>query len=169
MRSASTPSARHTPAPLLLTEAVAILHQGGLVAFPTETVYGLGADALNPAALQRLYRVKGRPGHHPVIVHIPSMEHLEEWAEAIPDTARQLASAFWPGPLTLVLPRTRQVPDAVTGGQETVGIRIPAHPWALAFLQSFNGGIAAPSANRFGRISPTSAIHVRRDLGETRI
>lgn len=146
-------------------EAVAILRRGGLVAFPTETVYGLGADARNPEALARLYKVKGRPADHPVIVHIASAEALAHWASEVPDYARRLAQKFWPGPLTLVLPRAEGVPDAVTGGQSSVGLRVPGHVQALELLQSFGGGIAAPSANRFGKISPTSADHVRADLG----
>lgn len=149
-----------------LQRAVAILKSGGLVAFPTETVYGLGADARNPKALARMYDVKGRPTHHPVIVHLGSVSQLEDWAVDIPPQAYQLAQAFWPGPLTLILKRSLQVPDAVTGGQDTVGIRIPDHPVALALLQAFDGGIAAPSANRFGRLSPTTAAHVQADLGQ---
>lgn len=149
-----------------LQQAVAILKSGGLVAFPTETVYGLGADAENPAALARLYEVKGRPTHHPVIVHLGSAEQLSEWAVEIPSQAYQLAQAFWPGPLTLILKRSPRVPDAVTGGQDTVGIRVPSHPVALALLKAFGGGVAAPSANRFGRLSPTTAAHVQADLGQ---
>lgn len=145
--------------------AVAILKRGGLVAFPTETVYGLGANAESVEALDRLYTVKGRPKGHPVIVHLANLNQLTEWAEAIPDAAWRLAEAFWPGPLTLILNRTARVPDAVTGGQDTVGIRIPDHPVALQLLQAFGGGVAAPSANRFGRLSPTSAAHVQVDLG----
>jgi L-threonylcarbamoyladenylate synthase len=148
-----------------ITDAVTILRRGGLVAFPTETVYGLGADAENPEALKRLYAVKGRPGYHPVIVHLASAEQLQDWAREIPEAAWQLAKAFWPGPLTLILPRSSRVPDAVTGGQDTVGLRVPAHPLAQKLLQAFGGGIAAPSANRFGKLSPTTAPHVRDDLG----
>jgi len=146
--------------------AVALLRQGGLVAFPTETVYGLGADAESPAALDRLYTVKGRPKGHPVIVHLASYEQLENWAVEIPKAAWKLAHAFWPGPLTLVLKRSARVLNAVTGGQDTVGLRVPAHPVALQLLKAFGGGIAAPSANRFGRLSPTRAEHVRADLGD---
>lgn len=155
-------------------EAVAILRRGGLVAFPTETVYGLGADARNPAALARLYKVKGRPVAHPVIVHITSREAMAGWARDIPPFAETLAARFWPGPLTLVLKRAEGVPDAITGGQDTVGLRVPAHPVARELLAAFasnafdsdkSGGIAAPSANRFGRISPTTAAHVHADLG----
>lgn len=145
--------------------AVAILRDGGLVAFPTETVYGLGADAANPAALGRLYAVKGRPVEHPVIVHLADVAQLDEWAREIPTLARALAAACWPGPLTLVLRRTPRVPDAATGGLDTVGLRVPAHPLALELLTAFAGGIAAPSANRFGHVSPTTAAAVRAELG----
>ncbi len=148
-----------------LQQAVAILRGGGLVAFPTETVYGLGADAANPAAMARLYAVKGRPRAHPVIVHLAGIDWLRDWARDVPEYARKLALAFWPGPLTLVLKRAEAVADAVTGGQHTVGVRVPAHPVALALLAAFGAGIAAPSANRFGRVSPTTAAHVREDLG----
>jgi L-threonylcarbamoyladenylate synthase len=150
----------------LLDKAVIILRAGGLVAFPTETVYGLGADAENPEALNRLYRTKGRPKGHPVIVHLASAQQLGDWACDIPANAFRLAESFWPGPLTLILKRSERVPDAVTGGQDTVGIRVPGHPLALQLLQAFGGGIAAPSANRFGRLSPTSARHVQDDLGQ---
>jgi L-threonylcarbamoyladenylate synthase len=135
------------------------------VAFPTETVYGLGADASNPAAVARIYRVKGRPSGHPVIVHIGDVGELPHWASEIPEQASMLAARFWPGPLTLVLRRSLGVRDDLTGGQDTIGVRIPGHPVALKLLREFGGGIAAPSANRFGRISPTTAEHVRRDLG----
>jgi L-threonylcarbamoyladenylate synthase len=157
----------NVPAPVreLIPAAVAVLQAGGLVAFPTETVYGLGADAENPAALDRLYTVKGRPKGHPVIVHVADVSQLSHWACEIPEQAYQLAQAFWPGPLTLILKRNPRVPDAVTGGQDTVGLRVPDHPVALALLQAFGGGIAAPSANRFGRVSPTTAVHVQADLG----
>ena len=146
-------------------EAVAVLRRGGLVGFPTETVYGLGADARNPEALARLYKVKGRPAKHPVIVHIARAADLDQWAREIPLYAQKLADAFWPGPLTLVLKRADGVADAITGGQDTVGVRAPSHPLAQELLQAFGGGIAAPSANRFGRVSPTQADHVRADLG----
>ena len=161
-----------------LGDAVAILQRGGLVAVPTETVYGLGADARNPAALARLYKVKGRPDTHPVIVHIADAEGIDEWAREIPDYARALAARFWPGPLTLVLKRAQgehAVLDEVTGGQDSVGLRVPSHPVAMQLLQALsfqhgeNGphyfGLAAPSANRFGRVSPTQAEHVQADLG----
>jgi L-threonylcarbamoyladenylate synthase len=149
-----------------IARAVAILERGGLVAFPTETVYGLGADASNDAAVARIYRVKGRPAGHPLIVHIGTAAKLDEWARDIPDSARRLARRFWPGPLTLVLKRSASVHDVVTGGQDTIGLRVPGHPLALELLGAFGGGIAAPSANKFGRISPTTAEHVRRDLGD---
>jgi L-threonylcarbamoyladenylate synthase len=161
--------------------AVAVLAQGGLVAFPTETVYGLGADALDGAAVARIFALKGRPADHPLIVHLPAPDHpspaawralLVPWADPVPDSAVALAAAFWPGPLTLVLRRAAAVPDAVTGGLPTVGLRVPAHPLAQALLRGFAAlrypapaGVAAPSANRFGRISPTSAQHVRDEFG----
>ena len=148
-----------------IQEAAAILRRGGLVALPTETVYGLGADAANPAAVARIFAAKGRPADHPVIVHLGNVSQLEQWATDIPDSAYTLAQAFWPGPLTLILKRHASVSDAVTGGQDTIGLRIPGHPIALALLNAFGGGIAAPSANRFGRISPTTAAHVREELG----
>jgi L-threonylcarbamoyladenylate synthase len=149
-----------------IADAAAVLRAGGLVAFPTETVYGLGADAANPDALDRLYRVKGRPKGHPVIVHVAHTEQLDELAEDLPDIARTFARACWPGPLTLVVrKRAARVADAATGGRPTVGIRIPDHPVALALLDAFGGGVAAPSANRFGKVSPTTAAHVRTDLG----
>jgi L-threonylcarbamoyladenylate synthase len=148
-----------------VSDAVAVLRRGGLVAFPTETVYGLGADAENVDALARLYRVKRRPASHPVIVHLADVSALGDWATTIPRGARALANECWPGPLTLVLPRHDRVPDAVTGGNATVGLRVPNQPIALALLESFGGGVAAPSANRFGRVSPTTAADVRADLG----
>jgi L-threonylcarbamoyladenylate synthase len=144
---------------------VAVLRRGGLVAFPTETVYGLGADASNPAAVARIYQVKGRPASHPVIVHMGDIGQLARWARDIPEAATKLAARFWPGPLTLVLRRALGVDDQLTGAQDTIGLRIPGHPIALQLLREFGGGIAAPSANRFGRISPTRAEHVRSDLG----
>jgi len=148
-----------------IAAAVAVLRRGGLVAFPTETVYGLGADAANPAAVGRIFAVKGRPRNHPVIVHLAEASAVKAWAADVPADAWVLAEAFWPGPLTLILPRAEQVPDAVTGGAATVGLRVPAQPLALELLAAFGGGIAAPSANRFGRVSPTTAAHVRADLG----
>lgn len=154
------------PSSQQLQQAAACLKAGKLVVFPTETVYGLGADATNPNALQDLYRAKGRPADHPVIVHLASPETLKDWAVEIPDTAYALAAAFWPGPMTLILKRASHVPDAVTGGQETIGIRIPQHPTAIALLQAFGGGIAAPSANRFGRLSPTRLEDVEPEILE---
>jgi L-threonylcarbamoyladenylate synthase len=149
-----------------IAKAAEVLRAGGLVAFPTETVYGLGADASQPEAVRRIFRAKGRPAEHPLIVHLARAENLQAWARDIPDAAWQLAQRFWPGPLTLVLKRAPQVLDAVTGGQDTVGLRIPAHPLATALLQAFGGGVAAPSANRFGRVSATTAAHVRQELGD---
>jgi len=149
-----------------LHEAVAILKRGGLVAFPTETVYGLGADASNPAAVARLYKVKGRPKGHPVIVHLADVGQLVRWAREIPESATQLAARFWPGPLTLLLKRAPAVGDYLTGGEDTIGLRVPNHSIALELLRQFGAGIAAPSANKFGRISPTTAEHVRNDLGD---
>lgn len=149
-----------------IRNAAAHLGAGGLVAFATETVYGLGADARNPQAVRRIFATKGRPADHPLIVHLHDAAQLRDWARAIPAAVWPLAEAFWPGPLTLVLERQPEVPDVVTGGQGSIGLRVPAHPSARALLAAFGGGIAAPSANRFGRISPTSAAHVREELGE---
>lgn len=150
-----------------ITRAAAQLKAGELVAFPTETVYGLGADASNADAVRKIYAAKGRPSNHPLIVHIADAVQLAHWARDIPPAAHTLAKKFWPGPLTLVLKRSAQVPDAVTGGQDTVAIRVPVHPVAQALLRAFGGGIAAPSANRFGRVSATTAAHVREEFGET--
>jgi L-threonylcarbamoyladenylate synthase len=150
----------------LIAKAVELLRAGQVVALPTETVYGLGADALNPAAVARIFALKGRPAEHPLIVHLPPDEPLDNWAAAVPPAARALARAFWPGPLTLILPRAPRVPKAVTGGQDTVALRVPDHPLALALLRAFGSGIAAPSANRFGHISPTTAAHVRDEFGD---
>lgn len=149
-----------------ITKAANLLREGKLVALPTETVYGLGADASNRSALELLYRIKGRPTSHPVIVHLHDEQQLKHWAIDIPDRVWLLADAFWPGPLTMVLKRADSVLDQVTGGQDTVALRIPNHPVALALLKEFGAGIAAPSANRFGRLSPTKADDVRKDLGE---
>ena len=148
-----------------IPSAAELLRAGGTVAFPTETVYGLGADAANPLALRRVFEVKGRPADHPLIVHITDASHLPRWARDIPEAAWRLAAAFWPGPLTLILRRRDDVLNEVTGGQDTVGLRVPNHPVAAALLRAFGGGIAAPSANRFGRVSPTTAQHVRDELG----
>jgi len=149
-----------------IAQAVEVLKRGGLVAVPTETVYGLAADATNEAAVRAIFAAKGRPADHPVIVHVADANAIDDWARDVPESARALAAAFWPGPLTLVLKRSPRALDVVTGGQDTVGLRCPAHPWAQALLQAFGGALAAPSANRFGRLSPTTAEHVRADLGE---
>ena len=149
-----------------IARAVAVLRRGGLVAMPTETVYGLAADARNETAVRAIFAAKGRPADHPVIVHVPDAAALKQWAAEVPEMARKLAAAFWPGPLTLVLKRSAAVSDLITGGQDTVGLRCPAHPWAQALLVAFGGAVVAPSANRFGRISPTTARHVIDDLGE---
>lgn len=150
-----------------ITAAARILCAGGTVAFPTETVYGLGADVTNPIAINKIYKIKKRPVDHPLIVHIGATSHLHYWAQAIPESAWKLAKHFWPGPLTLILQRSPYIPDSVTGGQNTVGIRMPAHPLALALLHVLGPekALAAPSANRFGRISPTTAAHVHQELG----
>lgn len=154
------------PDPARIEEAVALLNAGKLVAFPTETVYGLGADARNPAAVARIFAAKGRPVSHPLIVHIIGLAAAQEWIADLPDAARRLAEAFWPGPLTIVLPKAADVPGVVTGGQSTVALRAPAHPVARALLAAFGGGIAAPSANRYGHISPTRAADVHEELGD---
>jgi L-threonylcarbamoyladenylate synthase len=148
-----------------LSAAVSALRAGGLVAFPTETVYGLGADARQPSAIGRLYRVKQRPADHPLIVHLGDVQQLEAWSDQVSSEGWRLAERFWPGPLTLVLRKAPHVSPLVTGGQDSIGLRVPAHPLALEFLRRFGGGVAAPSANRFGRVSPTTAAHVRADLG----
>lgn len=163
MRSAGPP---YTLDRSLVDRASELLRAGQLVGFPTETVYGLGADASNQQALERLYKVKGRPANHPVIVHIGSFEQLSNWAADVPEAAPKLAQAFWPGPLTLVLRKSDRVLGELTGGQDTVAIRVPRHPVALALLEAFRGGIAAPSANRFGRLSPTTAQAVAEEFGD---
>ena len=141
-----------------------------MVAFPTETVYGLGADASNPAAVAAMFAIKGRPANHPVIVHLASTDMLMQWAKHLSDAAHKLADAFMPGPLTLIVDRQDHVLDAVTGGQDSVGLRVPSHPLAHDLLATFGGGVAAPSANRFGRISPTTAAHVRSEFaGDSRV
>ena len=145
--------------------AAEILKRGGLVGFPTETVYGLGADASSREAVARLYAAKRRPADHPVIVHFADAKQAFAWARDVPEGARKLAERFWPGPLTLVLKRSKTAGDFVTGGQDTIGLRVPAHPVAQELLKAFGGGIAAPSANRFGAISATTAAHVKADLG----
>jgi L-threonylcarbamoyladenylate synthase len=149
-----------------ISRAAAVLAGGGLVAFPTETVYGLGADAASDAAVGRIFAAKGRPHHHPLIVHLAEGASLDGWAVDIPDAAHRLARAAWPGPLTLILRRGPRASAAATGGAATIGLRVPAHPVAQALLRAFGGGIAAPSANRFGAVSPTTADHVERDLGD---
>ncbi|SFW67516.1 L-threonylcarbamoyladenylate synthase [Amycolatopsis australiensis] len=148
-----------------IEKAAGVLRAGGLVALPTETVYGLGADAGNPAAVARVFAAKGRPPSHPLILHVSGADRLAGWAADVPGTARLLAERFWPGPLTLVLRRGARVPLAATGGLETVAVRVPAHPVALALLTEFGGAVAAPSANRFGSVSPTTADDVRAELG----
>lgn len=149
-----------------ITAAAAILRAGGLVAFPTETVYGLGADASNEAAIKKVFAAKGRPHDHPLIVHIASAAQLNDWARDIPPAAQTLAKKFWPGPLTLILKRAAHVIDLITGGQDTVALRVPAHPLAQALLKNFGGGVVGPSANRFGRVSATTAEHVRDEFGD---
>lgn len=149
-----------------IEEAAAVLRRGGLVAFPTETVYGLGADASNPAALRKIFAAKGRPADHPLIVHVADASDLRHWAAEVPQAAWQLAERFWPGPMTLVLKKAAHVSDLVTGGQDSVGLRVPSHPVARRLLQAFGGGVAAPSANRFGKLSPTTAEHVKNELGD---
>ena len=155
----------------IIKDAALALKQGHLVAFPTETVYGLGADATNEKAVARIYEVKGRPTDHPLIVHISSLELLDKWARDIPEYAIKLARNFWPGPMTLVLQRTPIAKDFITGGQDTVAIRVPVHTLARQFLMEFESlggyGVAAPSANRFGKVSPTTATAVKLDIGES--
>jgi len=150
-----------------IEHAASVLSAGGLVAFPTETVYGLGADASNPAAVRKIFEAKGRPATHPVIVHLADGAQLATWAREVPEGARRLARRFWPGPLTIILKRASKVSDVVTGGQDTVALRVPSHPVAQQLLARFGGGIAAPSANRHGRVSATTAEHVRREFGAT--
>ena len=153
-----------------MSDAAANLARGALVAFPTETVYGLGADACNSAAVARVYSVKTRPSDHPVIVHIASMDRMGDWADDVPMYAIALARDFWPGPMTLVLKRSALAGDFITGGQDTVGVRVPDHVVALALLEAFENiggkGVAAPSANRFGHVSPTTAVAVSEEIGE---
>ena len=161
-----------TPSDVDYQRAVDLLVAGELVAIPTETVYGLGADAANPAAVAKIFAAKGRPADHPLIVHLAGHDAVDHWAEQVPPVAWELMETFWPGPLTLILKKQAWVPDAVTGGQDTVGLRVPGHPVALELLRRFarakgeHAGIAAPSANRFGRISPTTVEHVAEELGE---
>lgn len=153
------------PTPRHLDRAVAALRAGDAIGLPTETVYGLAADARAPAAVAKIFSLKGRPADHPLIVHLAAPGQIKDWATRIPRAAWALAEAFWPGPLTLILPRRDGVLDAVTGGQDTIGLRVPSHPVAQDLLRRFGDGLAAPSANRFGRISPTTAAHVVAEFG----
>jgi L-threonylcarbamoyladenylate synthase len=155
-----------SPDRLAIKDAAELLKRGQLVAFPTETVYGLGADAQNDAAIERLYRAKGRPANHPVIVHLGSRDQLESWCASVPREAEILADKFWPGPLTLVVKRSAKAKDSVTGGQDTVALRIPNHEIALALLTAFGDGLIAPSANKFGSVSSTLAEHVIKEFGD---
>ncbi len=148
-----------------IEEAVEALRAGDLVAFPTETVYGLGANAADPAAVAKIFELKGRPADHPVIVHLDNPRYLHRWVSSVPPIAEALAARFWPGPLTLILPVAGDVNPLVTGGQDSIGIRVPSHPIAQQLLTAFGGGIAAPSANRYGRLSPTKPEHVREEFG----
>jgi L-threonylcarbamoyladenylate synthase len=148
-----------------LARAAEVLRSGGLVAFPTETVYGLGADAANTDAIKKIYAAKGRPRNHPLIVHLGSASEVSDWAIDVPLAAERLAKRFWPGALTLIFKRALHVNDLVTGGQHTIALRVPSHPVAQALLASFGRGIAAPSANRYGRVSATRAEHVRTEFG----
>ncbi len=156
-----------TATPNIIQQAADCLKNGGLVAFPTETVYGLGADASNPTAVKRIFAAKNRPENHPLIVHLASFEQFDLWAQDIPESAFKLAEHFFPAPLALILKKRREVSEIVTGGQNTIALRVPNHPVALELLRAFRGGIAAPSANRFCRISPTQAQHVADELGES--
>src|SRR3989344_2949582 len=149
-----------------ISEAVTILRQGGLVAFATETVYGLGADAKNADAIKKIFTAKQRQINYPLNIVISDVSHLSQWAIDIPESAYQLAKAFWPGPLTLILKKAPHVLDVISQGKSTIGCRIPKHPVALQLLQQFGSGLVAPSANRFGRLSPTTAEAVREELGD---
>ncbi len=149
-----------------IEQAVVLLRAGKLVAFPTETVYGLGADASKVSAIRAVFAAKQRPADHPLIVHLADMAAVKHWTDVVPGEAWRLAEVFWPGPLTLVLPRAEHVPSELTGGQDTVALRVPSHPIALRLLNAFNGALVAPSANRFGRLSPTTAAHVHDELGD---
>lgn len=150
-----------------LAHAAELLRHGELVALPTETVYGLAGDAARPEVVQRIFAAKGRPADHPLIVHLPGIEALDDWAREVPENARRLAQAFWPGPLTLILNKHEHVADVITGGQDTVGLRVPGHPVALKLLGIVGKALAAPSANRFGRISPTTAQHVISEFADS--
>lgn len=162
---------RHTitgmESPAIIARALAILRRGGFIGLPTETVYGLAADAENELAVRRIFAAKGRPVDHPVIVHLADAKLLSQWAIEIPDSAWRLAAAFWPGPLTIILRRSDKAAPAVSGGLSTIGLRVPSHPVAQQVLQAFGGGLAAPSANRFGRVSPTMSQHVRDEFGDS--
>ena len=150
-----------------MTIALDTLRRGGLVGLPTETVYGLAADARDEAAVRRVFAIKGRPLGHPLIVHVADAEAARRWSSEWPDSARALADRFWPGPLTLIVPRSSDVLDVVTGGRSSVALRVPVHPVARQLLSEFGGGVVAPSANLFGRVSPTTAGHVADDLGDS--
>ena len=171
-RAAGGPVAAAPDMEQALDRAAHRLLEGGLVALPTETVYGLGADAENVEAVARIYQAKGRPSNHPVIVHLAPGADLRYWARSIPAAAHALVQAFWPGPLTLILPRAANIPASVSGGQDSIGLRCPSHPVAQELLRRFaalkggHGGVAAPSANKFGQVSPTQAVHVRREFSE---
>jgi L-threonylcarbamoyladenylate synthase len=149
-----------------IERAVATLRAGEVIGLPTETVYGLAADASNTNAVAKIFAMKGRPADHPLIVHLANASDARAWASEWPDTAEKLANAFWPGPMTLIVKRAKHVRDAVTGGQDTVGLRVPSHPVAQRVLQAFEGGLAAPSANKFGHVSPTSAQHVASEFAD---
>lgn len=166
--SKSPPPVPHPPMRVApeIASAAASLRAGDLVAFPTETVYGLGADARNEQALRKIFELKGRPADHPLILHLASFDELPQWVAEVPPAARKLAQAFWPGPLTLVLPRHPTVSRVLTGGQDSIAVRVPSHPVAQALLQAFGSGIAAPSANRYGHVSPTTSAHVRDEFGD---
>lgn len=153
------------PSEALITAAVDLLLQGQVIGLPTETVYGLAADGTNPTAVRRIFELKGRPSGHPLILHLGNIDWLDRYAREVPERARALAERFWPGPLTLVLPRSELVPDAVTGGLDTVALRMPRHPVALQVLRRLERPLAAPSANLFGRVSPTTRAHVEHDFG----
>ena len=146
--------------------AAKAIADGGLVVIPTETVYGLAADASNAVAVARIFAVKARPRDHPLIVHLGDVEDIDRWSAAVPEDARRLAALAWPGPLTIIVPRAERVPDAVTGGRDSVGLRVPAHPMTLELIRLTGTALAAPSANRFGDVSPTTAAHVVDDLAE---
>ena len=152
--------------PQAVLEAARVIQAGGLVGFPTETVYGLGADASSDSAVAGIFAAKGRPSDHPLIVHVADAAQIGNYASGIPGFAERLVAAFWPGPLTVILPRKPGVAAAAAGGQDSIGLRCPSHPVALAFLKACNTGVAGPSANRFGRVSPTTAKHVIEELGE---